>query len=1004
MQTSACIGFSLESAQVANLTDSERSSILYIASNTVVYHDVVKEKQYVLQGHTNKITSLRISPDRRNAVSADAGPDPLIVVWDTYELVPKRTYFSPFPDRVGVKCLDVSADGEFIVAISDSTPQYLAVFRWTDEKTNSDAAAMVDEERPIAMLQIEETNEPMTYVAFDRADHSRVLTNGQTSVVFWLMEPNPDFDPESTEPQAPFMFTYHVPEAMTGPHKLTNSTFTTTPPDPLSNKAETIEAVSATTTGALVQWLWDGTDYPLGMRKEKVVTGIHDQAPRAINQVTAGDNWLATAGADGCVRVFDFKFKSLASYESINSGPITALSFAKLDTELEDDEAVLDGTAIRLPGFIGSTTHGEIIELKLDESSDLPLDGSGVHGIIKGFSAPITCMTARENTYEAYVGSQDGRFRIVSLNDRSFVREHRFQETVTGTDIVKQQVHIPITPLCVATHPTGELIAVGLQNGTLSLMNPTTLAELSTYTHSTPAITKAVFSPCGRVLATIDDSRCVSLYREDPTKKKPALDADGHMMNTNHWQFVGKCRAHTSAIVDMAFIPPPTDDEVTAFGYTEKPGLRLASIGLDRHLSVIEVERSSVTSGLLLSTHMIIEDGVAPAFIQYLPANPRAFHSTPDGPQLAMTSEGRPIPVCSDNRPALIIGTRDHKLRLRDAQTYEIMRTAIGPTFGLSMDGLLPIPLGEDQTPAMESIQHSGITMPDLALTLPASAHEGQYYLYKTPEKVIGLVRSPFDGDPNRAIGMIAHCGEITDIALTFDGQYALACGRNDGVLTAWSVDLADFNNTVDATPKGIEPFIDLIDGGREGTFFNDLQDYFVYAQLRHQGEDYSLARNPTGRIPVSTVPDLERALGFYPSEFDIKALEAEIASHTTRAALAAGRPPVTLAMAEVDLNAFIRLFVNHRPLAPLDMSDIASAFEKLGAERLTGLLDRGLLADKIAETGDKMTELEFARCVAALVGDSVGDAEAYLDSVLGGQVAATDFAARILGFDGPSK
>jgi hypothetical protein len=34
---------------------------------------------------------------------------------------------------------------------------------------------------------------------------------------------------------------------------------------------------------------------------------------------------------------------------------------------------------------------------------------------------------------------------------------------------------------------------------------------------------------------------------------------------------------------------------------------------------------------------------------------------------------------------------------------------------------------------------------------------EEKYLIYSTPEKVIGLIKMPLDGNPNKTMGLIAH-------------------------------------------------------------------------------------------------------------------------------------------------------------------------------------------------------------------------------------------------------
>ena len=68
-------------------------------------------------------------------------------------------------------------------------------------------------------------------------------------------------------------------------------------------------------------------------------------------------------------------------------------------------------------------------------------------------------------------------------------------------------------------------------------------------------------------------------------------------------------------------------------------------------------------------------------------------------------------------------------------------------------------------------------------------------------------------------------------------------------------------------------PFYGLLDGGREGELYKELEDYFYYAQLRSQGVDTMTTRAVSTKIPIVEVPFIMRALGFYPSEQEVGSL-----------------------------------------------------------------------------------------------------------------------------------
>lgn len=46
-----------------------------------------------------------------------------------------------------------------------------------------------------------------------------------------------------------------------------------------------------------------------------------------------------------------------------------------------------------------------------------------------------------------------------------------------------------------------------------------------------------------------------------------------------------------------------------------------------------------------------------------------------------------------------------------------------------------------------------------------------------------------------------------------------------------------------------------------------ELVDYFFYALLRTQGEDTTEERSTASVVPVAEVPNIMRALGYYPTE-----------------------------------------------------------------------------------------------------------------------------------------
>lgn len=70
----------------------------------------------MLQGHTSAITCVRASEDTSLVVTADTGPDSMIIVWNTETAQPRVTI--PQPHANGTIAMDLSLDGTLLVTLS----------------------------------------------------------------------------------------------------------------------------------------------------------------------------------------------------------------------------------------------------------------------------------------------------------------------------------------------------------------------------------------------------------------------------------------------------------------------------------------------------------------------------------------------------------------------------------------------------------------------------------------------------------------------------------------------------------------------------------------------------------------------------------------------------------------------------------------------------------------------------------------------------------------------
>ena len=100
--------------------------------------------------------------------------------------------------------------------------------------------------------------------------------------------------------------------------------------------------------------------------------------------------------------------------------------------------------------------------------------------------------------------------------------------------------------------------------------------------------------------------------------------------------------------------------------------------------------------------------------------------------------------------------------------------------------------------------------------------------------------------------------------------------------------------------------------------------------------------------------------------------------------------------MIDVDLNTFIKLFVNHRPVYGIGKNNIQDAFAALmnAADGRGPALNRDDLLRLLREEGEYMGQQEMEESLNLLVGDS------NFKTALPQEIQADDFAENILGFE----
>ena len=100
------------------------------------------------------------------------------------------------------------------------------------------------------------------------------------------------------------------------------------------------------------------------------------------------------------------------------------------------------------------------------------------------------------------------------------------------------------------------------------------------------------------------------------------------------------------------------------------------------------------------------------------------------------------------------------------------------------------------------------------------------------------------------------------------------------------------------------------------------MNDFFYYSMIRSKKENTTKTRKLGLAVPVDQLPNLMRAMGYYPTNQEIQNMQNEVRfSQYTES----GQPKLS-----VDFDTFIRLFVNHRPVYGIGKNNIEDAFKAL--------------------------------------------------------------------------
>ena len=519
---------------VFNLTDKHKSEIFYVSGHTAVLYDYKKKRQKLLQGHCNRITAVAYSRKKEIIVTADTGEGNLLVVWSEHFLSPLKTIFEP--DEVGIRCIDISPDGEQILTLGQPKDGYQMIKVWLWGDRSQDAILYS------VKAYIDKSECPYDYIRWNTVDMSEFVTTGRRLIRFWHI--NND---------AIYGYT---------PAKKEDREFTQTIFIPENHGAQ---AVTGTSNGHLIVW-----DTILIL--EEFASVNNRREVKSINLLTAsnkkyGDkktsisllniynDMIIVGTSAGTVRFYDFRFRIICWFEETDMGSIQSLSFSNLPVDEDKDDEDLS-----FPEFIVCDSEASINMLCAQNFREIEVSKKQAKSVFKSIKSPVLWTSMNSNSTLLAFATADGKV---------FEWELWSEEPKLLRDFGSEQNH-EIATVCEYS-PDGKYLIAGTNQGHLYVKTDTMSVSPLLISHKKKGVIveKLVFSSCSKYLAAADNYKCVTLFKLGYKYEDKNLPIE--------WVFSGKVRAHTAPITDVCFIDP---------------GPRLFSIGQDMTITQYNVEKS----------------------------------------------------------------------------------------------------------------------------------------------------------------------------------------------------------------------------------------------------------------------------------------------------------------------------------------------------------------------------------------------------------------------------
>lgn len=483
---------------VHSLCTKERNALFLLSSHSGVIYDFEHRKQTILQGHCNIITCCSVDRSKRWIVTADSGPDPIMIVWDSHSYLPVKTF--PFPHQYGVRALDISDDGLYVVTLSDVPVdnaskalinQEIAIWAWTTDEENAVQRSVI---------QSSTSGQLFKHVKFNPSNPFQISTTSSDSVQFW------DWNN--------FYLESYFGKISKGDLGNYSGDFTSTIFLPNSETS-----LTCTTHGFIVVWENRNIAGKSKVSVVKTAVKIVKLLECGINLMdTTFNGYLVLGCQDGAVRFYDYYLRLEAWFEELHAGSVTSLSFSFQESPFPLDEAGRPGLKFWTPDFIVGTKNAFVIGVESSLFEEIRKEDRRGTLLMQGLSDMVIALSCHPTLPLVAFLCKSSVLQLWNYEMKLLMNLREFSFLLNNaTTPANPNETVPSNKLIyardVAFHPSGKLLAVAFSSGMVKLLTTDTLQDLQNFNNTSDSIVRIKFSISGKYIAAFDDKYHVLLYQ-----------------------------------------------------------------------------------------------------------------------------------------------------------------------------------------------------------------------------------------------------------------------------------------------------------------------------------------------------------------------------------------------------------------------------------------------------------------------------------------------------------